>query len=354
MTGNAAFDVVVGLIFVYTLYSLLTTTIVEIFAINLQFRARNLSMAIRRMLNDENQEIFAARFFKQPIIKFMASRWLRLFNKPSFIQSRNFSRALIQLLKDESQSTEGQIEKIKGTLNNYKDTETGKLLLSLLEEAEYELDNFKLLLEQWFDDMMEQATSWYKKYMMLATFIGGLIVAIVFNVDSFQIASHLSKDKDARGEFVQLAGNLVNSNSFSSPAFDSSLRNKLLNDSLLKQTFASNNEAFVNFVNDSVYKKVTESRTILIERMDTIYSISQHSQNILSFKRNERNRFLFDDWNNFWGCFITALALSLGGPFWFDLLKKMMQIRGSINKTVTAQSVDEEIHTDISKKKAKK
>jgi hypothetical protein len=28
------------------------------------------------------------------------------------------------------------------------------------------------------------------------------------------------------------------------------------------------------------------------------------------------------------GFLITALAISLGAPFWFDLLKKLMQLRG--------------------------
>jgi hypothetical protein len=29
---------------------------------------------------------------------------------------------------------------------------------------------------------------------------------------------------------------------------------------------------------------------------------------------------------------ITALAISLGAPFWFDLLSKLMRIRGALKK----------------------
>lgn len=356
MTGNFAFDVAIGLIFVYTLYSLLTTTIIEIFAINLQFRARNLAKAICRMLDDENNELFSSKFFRQPIIKFMASGWLKLFNKPSFIHSHNFSRALVQVLINEAESGNNPVEKIKSALSkaNYKDTETGKLLLSLLEEAEFELDKFRLLLEQWFDDMMERATSWYKKYMVLATFMCGFIVAMVFNVDTFQIASYLSKDKDAREEFVQLAGNLVANNSFVNPVFDTTLRSRLLTDSLLKQRFVNNPEALKAFVNDSVYNKVNEAKEILMQRMDTLYSVSRQSQNILSFKRGENQAYLFDSWHNFWGCLVTALALSLGAPFWFDLLKKMLQLRSSANKLLTSQSVENTNNSGLSVKKEKK
>jgi len=33
--------------------------------------------------------------------------------------------------------------------------------------------------------------------------------------------------------------------------------------------------------------------------------------------------------NHFLGYLLTALALSLGAPFWFDLLNKLVKLRGS-------------------------
>ena len=35
---------------------------------------------------------------------------------------------------------------------------------------------------------------------------------------------------------------------------------------------------------------------------------------------------------HFVGFFVTALAISLGAPFWFDLLNKLMQLRTSIKQ----------------------
>lgn len=54
MLNNVAPDVVIGLIFIYLLYSLRATVIAEIIATKLGFRARNLKEAIDRMLNDED------------------------------------------------------------------------------------------------------------------------------------------------------------------------------------------------------------------------------------------------------------------------------------------------------------
>ena len=55
MTGSVALDVVIGLIFIYLLFSLFGTIIMEIINSLLGLRARNLRYALRRMLMDEKE-----------------------------------------------------------------------------------------------------------------------------------------------------------------------------------------------------------------------------------------------------------------------------------------------------------
>ncbi len=64
---------------------------------------------------------------------------------------------------------------------------------------------FKVKLEEWFDDTMERATGWYKRYTRVVLFIIGLIVAYVFNVDAIAIHRILSTNKIAREQMVQMA-----------------------------------------------------------------------------------------------------------------------------------------------------
>jgi hypothetical protein len=52
MLDNVALDVVIGLIFIFLIYSLLATTINEGIAVNFNLRGRKLEHAIRRMLDD--------------------------------------------------------------------------------------------------------------------------------------------------------------------------------------------------------------------------------------------------------------------------------------------------------------
>ena len=56
MFDNVALNVVIGLVFIYLLYSLLATVLSEIIATYLGLRARNLKEAVDRMLNDSEDD----------------------------------------------------------------------------------------------------------------------------------------------------------------------------------------------------------------------------------------------------------------------------------------------------------
>lgn len=56
---------------------------------------------------DNNGNNFSDDFYNQPIIKLLASGWLKLYNKPSAIQPTNFSRELVQTIKRKVQNQKG-------------------------------------------------------------------------------------------------------------------------------------------------------------------------------------------------------------------------------------------------------
>src|SRR5690606_22276134 len=71
----------------------------------------------------------------------------------------------------------------------------------------------------------------------------------------------------------------------------------------------------------------------LVMRADSIYStdIKQANEILglgLSSWKNPPGGLLL----SLLGCFVTALAISLGAPFWFDLLSLFMRLRGTGKK----------------------
>src|SRR3979409_1563164 len=117
MFDNVAFNVVIGLVFVYLLYSLLVTILSEMLAGWCGIRARLLRLSIERMLNDGEttmqnrwnrftlqpstnfEQSFAGMFYEYPTIKFLSksetrqNRWFAQ-TKPSYISEENFADTL--------------------------------------------------------------------------------------------------------------------------------------------------------------------------------------------------------------------------------------------------------------------
>jgi len=140
MTGSVALDVVLGLVFIYLLYSLLATVICEIIAVHLGLRARNLQQAVRRMLEDSPQtsENKILAFFKHvktgiinlfiiiegpatcvfyhlPVIKYLGRNTFD--SKPSYITRQNFSKAIIEIFRRYGgEENKSDLEKIQNVL----------------------------------------------------------------------------------------------------------------------------------------------------------------------------------------------------------------------------------------------
>lgn len=343
MTGNIALDVVIGLVFIYTLYSLLTTTIVEIIATYFQLRARNLAKSIVRMLDDDNQTILSKKFYETPLIKYMSSGFWRIYNKPSYIHASNFSKALFDVLKDEVDGDVKPSDKIRTALIKYNETQTGKFLLSLLDDAENDLVKFTKSVETWFDDTQERAAGWYKRRITFITFLVGLVIAILFNIDTIQISGNLSKNPKIREQYVKMAGQLAGDTTLMKSAYDKDLAKKLEKDSVfIKSKKIKNAQELKKQIADSVNKVVLNGQKVLLNRMDTLCAYTEKSEVVLTAKRTKWKFSSRDSWMNLLGCLLTAIALSLGAPFWFDLLNKLMKLRGAVAKPAVVEDTKEE------------
>ena len=441
MFGSTALNIVIGLILIYLLYSLLATIIGEIIATALGLRARNLERAIKRMLDNDdkgddgnkiiaffeslfelvkdfffkNRKGLVKKFYDEPVIKHLSSN--RFFSKPSYISPENFSKALVDILKRNGQGV-GDVERVKNALtNNHKienrydaiqeilnrtdsedekveeikrvfqsplETGTARHILSLLEEAKNDLEEFKVRLEQWFDDTMEQSTGWYKRNTQVILLFIGFCLASLFNASTFDIVKKLSKDKVAREQLVQMASSYIEQND-TLMAYITKFRNdtaiktgaeiKVRLDALLdvkkglERDIDDANTLLgigwnipdslyftpLNVERDSSISKhqfVDAAHSIVIyfpENLDfelakKCYKVTLGEQQnaesaVVNVKFRYITYFFRQVWENVWGYLITALAISLGAPFWFDLLSKLVKIRSEVQK-IPRQAMD--------------
>lgn len=437
MFGSPVLDIAIGLIFIFLIYSLLATTVMELLASIFGLRARLLRSTIYRMLNDDQRgkpwsfmrfkkgiisvicffvpprwswfkddPSLAWAFYNMPGIKYLGlNNW---FKRPSYINPERFSKTICDILKESA--TEGNKHddeaiseildsgEIKcGEISCRIDPETHRFLRSLWAEKPTETqsheEKFRQQLVDWYDETMELLIGRYKRRMQYNTLVLGFAIAVVFNVNTIEIASRLSTNDDAREAMVQLAGSWIESKGTDTSRIngqpDSAASvNKLADEviTMLKEDIRTPNNLLAlgygipddfqalkplakpgHASNDIIadtsghMKEILVSKRDSIERMQCLQKVYDRRCKLikpkiitsaLSFNRKDLSRdcavsysdklklsdriaFVFYRANmnySIFGFLLTAIAISFGAPFWFDLLNKVVKIKNEGKK----------------------
>jgi len=246
-------NVVIGLVFIFLLYSLFVTAINEGIAGLIQRRARTLYDGIKNMLSNTpdrqlprwllflewigigaiiikkaaGNKTFSALtnravakkdhdtavhlyelFYNHPIIKNYGQS--DLFSKPSYIPDRNFSSILVDVIKNLDPANAN----VAATFQNVKDafeknkadieTEVASIISYHLNEAAGDLDVLKQRLQTWFNDTMDRVSGWYKRHTHYWLFAIGIVLATALNIDTIAISNLLSKDQKAADQLATM------------------------------------------------------------------------------------------------------------------------------------------------------
>lgn len=342
MTGSTTLDIVIGLVFIYLLYSLLATIVQEIIATWIGLRARLLRQAISRMLNDGLDESvlfsrlgtlrsifssgrkvqgFAGEFYLHPLIKYLGEdTW---HSKPSYLSARNFSKVVIDLLRGKDFQFGDNLGNAINAGLAAEQTRINPQTLSYLRglwiDSQGDVDRFRDSLEKWFDDTMLRVTGWYKRYTQVFLFFIGLLIAISFNVDTLTVADKLNKDPQLRAQIIEQA------QAFQKvyPEYQEALEANSANSSDIREQIKQG-KALVASANKLLNEDINKTNTTLglgweFKKGSSVWQKAGH---VITTPKA----------GNWLGFFLTALAISLGAPFWFDLLNKLMKLRGSTSQ----------------------
>lgn len=365
MTGLTVLDVFISLVFIYLLYSLFAMTVIEFITSSFGSRSKNLLTGIDRLLADDHQSSswnhtvlnlfysFSTNsltkfFYQHPSIKYLGHKGIN--TKPSYISADRFSSTLVDILKKglhedtvdnisaalgeklpfDIRGLKSRIETLKTDLEQLKKKpnveefeiettqeeldflnadmekrmvnfeefllekvnigpDTKYQLRSLWKEAANDVDKFQALINHWYEEQMDRITGWYKRKVTFLTFLVGLVIAVMFNVDTILLVQDLSKNETMRTLLVERA-----------------------------QEFVANNP---NGIPDTLSTGQKEYLERIKSDMDEYTSVLSSNK----FDNQEG-----DKYPPIFGWLISAFAFSLGAPFWFDMLNKMMKVRPSI------------------------
>ncbi len=395
MTGSIAVDIVIGLVFIFLLYSLLASVIMEIIATWFGLRARNLKHGIIRLLTDDKKQSWPAafisgylkffretekglakEFYSHPYIKYFSENSYH--SKPSYLAGSTFSKVLVDLLRgpeynagDDPKTAISTSLKDRQIINKSNldrtteiEYETWQNINFLWVESQGDVEKFKQLIEEWFNKAQDRITGWYKRYTQVILFFVGLGIAIVLNADIFQIIDKLNRDPKATALLVEQAGAYLEKNSDSTAALQLNEEARIQVRADLKKANnvlglgggvpelylweltqgKTKKDSVLNifaFYADSTTRKINKVDSCFISRMKgcedfktSKVNIDGKSYDAASLGNWNRFKYLFvgRSLSSWIGFVLMALAISLGAPFWFDLLNKLMALRASVRE----------------------
>ena len=295
MTNWAALDVAIGLAVVYFVLSLLASTLNESIATVLGWRARFLERWLRNLLveGDGKQETAKAdavieQIYGHPLIAPLLEqpRWWSAdrtkLRRPSYLPSDVFTDVVFNLAPAEGAPG----STLDARIAALPSAELRKIVTTLRGEVGDE--RLRARIERWYDDSMERVSGWYKRRVQLALAAIGLAAAITLNADTLQIVRTLWIQKSVRDAVVAQAGVITASNGGPRTLPDAA-------------------------------KQVQQIKAL---NLPLGWKLSRHDpRDIPHGARLWVAKVI--------GLLLTMLAIMLGAPFWFDLLSKIVRLRGS-------------------------
>jgi hypothetical protein len=297
LSGSAALDVLLGLFFLYFLLSIVCSAINESIAAVLNMRARYLERGVRTLLG---REAHVRSFYSQWRLRALMKPPGKIFKgprKPSYIPSRTFALTLLDTFAPPDEETDSRdlIGRATKALEPASDSKMNEIvrgaLRDALTESRDDVDRFRASIERTFDETMDRASGWYKRRVQLILFALALGLTCVMNADTLAIGQRLWKDDALRAAVVAQANNVVRAGSAE-----------------CAQTSADETKA------DAAAKCVDAVNEFGLP-LGWSSATSPHS--------------FWSALGKILGLLVTAFALALGAPFWFDLISKVSRVRGS-------------------------
>lgn len=304
MSGLEMLDAFIGLVGIYLTLSLLVTAIGEGISQASGLRGRNLRQVFNGLIGKDRTRTFYAHPRIRQLMQcdtpgnVLQKLWLHLgFGLPSYIPADIATEVLLeqQLGAPLSQLSPSPLE-IQQRLEQLPVSATRSSLLHFWQQSHADPQQFQLFVQDWFNDRCDRAVGWFKRKLGTLQLLIGLIVAVGMNVDSIAMYQKFFSDPIARQQAVLLAENLA-----ANPQLATEL--------------------------------CREDKT---QCMDTLTLKQQLTQTAPLLGHQENWPWPWQAPAVWFGYLLTGFALSLGAPFWFDILQKLMSVKQKFRPGNTA------------------
>lgn len=290
MLDHPIVDVALGLILLYTVLSLFASVVKEWISTFFGLRAKNLEKGIRTLIGAE----YAKKLYQHPLVSTLATEK----KLPSYIGSGTFASALVDLLahgeevqsaadtEDDQSNADTEDRAAQLIRKVSRDPVLGRALRALTSTGAETAADLRTEIAAWFDDGMNRVSGWYRRQTQWIIFAIGAGVTLFANASTVHVAGDLWRDDVLRYSVAQEAVSMAST----TPSPDS----------------------------------LQASEALLAS-----FPLGWEGEDPLGIREG------VPDWScgtwfaHLMGWILTAAAVSLGAPFWFDLLGRVAKLRGT-------------------------
>ena len=340
----AILDVVISLFFIYLILSLLASGLQEFIATFFEWRAKHLKEAIQILLgdNEENDpsaiqaKEIANKLWTHSLILSLNQRKKRKFLPrsvgPSYIPSKMFAATLLEILKthydfDASETIDDIVESIKKNKKLESGLKERICSIALIAQrtasgSEKGINYLEKEIISWFDQSMERASGVYNRNVKGFAVLIGLVVTLGLNADTFHILETLNRDAALRSGISLVASNVISDNK--KQIDDCLIETKKMDDP--RQKLTKQNQCF-----EAIYTGL--DNIIMPLGWDTSnFPLSiqeQLAKQVNPLFPTTKVLSILGAIKLIFGWLLSAAAIGMGAPFWFDLLGKFINVRNA-------------------------
>ena len=303
MSWGAALDTAIGLALMYAILSLVCTVVNEYIATWLRLRSKTLSTSLQKLLD---VPVLHADFLNHGLVGGANSASGE--QPSSYLSGRDFAMALFGAL-DVTKPIPAFTD-VKQAVSDLPDSNIRDALLAQLATANGDIEKLRDSVATWFDGTMDRLGGVYKRKLKWISLGVGCVVAIIINADSFAVGRALWNDDGLRAQMTQIADTVAKDPKFAA--------------AVAKTNNTASSDTSGSDVFDAFRNAQDQLRPLPLGWLYFWTKMSDGADLTLWVILSKAI-----------GLFLTGLALSLGAPFWFDLLTKFMNIRGTGPKPAT-------------------
>lgn len=315
MSLFAILDLVIGLIFIYFLLSLACSAVQEIISSILRLRPKILNQWIRDTFSKGN---IGEAIVKHKLIDGLTAKG----RMAAYIPSDKFARVLLDIIHhrqfgDKPYTIDSLRQAITAT--DLLDDDFKRSLLQSIAEASGEVTRVRQQIQAWFDQAMERVSGTYKKKTQTIILCISLVLTGLLNADTIELARYLYENPAVRQSLADRAEQIAHDSTYKE------MVNKI------KQTKQDTLNPWQNA--DEAVASINAN----VAQLKSLKAELDATKLPLGWKNETQNWVI-----KILGLLFTALAVSLGAPFWFDMLNKLVNLRSVGKKPATTKDPEQE------------